>query len=376
MPLERLRLLSILTLGAGLTAYQSGDFSKIQFVIFVGIIVPLWFPINIEKIRKWIFWKFYLWITFAFMILGIVFQAKIDTGIFFLIIFCLFYEFYGETRKNTPNRLISLLSFLIIAYQARLFLGVSLAFMVTCYSIAVMTTLIGLYRYTLNRRQDFKDLFKSHFLSYCHAIPILILAIGFYWVTPRLRGSEHGIESNTVGENITGFSDRVTLTDIGVLKRSMEPVLDLTILEGEPAEPYLIGRVLHRYQDGVWESLSHPRILDSARVSFNEENDFGESFAYRINTDPYNGNTMFFYKDLIRFEEFEQYIEVEGFLDNISLAKDLPSSINYNARSGKGRIKEIDLNYQRIFLWLDPDQKDDLQNYAKKHFGSQCRSAE
>lgn len=369
MPIERLRLLSILTIGAGLTAFLSGDFSRIQIVIFMAVIAPLWFPIDIEKIRQNRFWKFYLWITFAFMIFGFVLKIRIDTGIFFLIIFCLIYEFYGEQRKNTPNRLISILSFLIIAYQARMYLGLKQIYIVLIYLVSVMTTLMGLYHFILNKGLNKGELLRSHLRVYVHLVPIFAIAACLFWLTPRARGSSAGVESNPRGNQMSGFSDRVKLSDIGALKLSSKPVLDLTLLEGQPEEPYLIGRYLHIFKDAEWSTYARPKTIFGQQARFHEAGEFRGTVTYRINAEPFQGNTLFFFRDPIAILDFEQFLDVEGFYDNISMSKKSPNSLNYNAVSGIAQREQRSLGRYTGHLLQLPDNSEYLADYARTIWG-------
>lgn len=368
MPLERLRLLSILSIGAAVTAFLTGDFSRLETVMMLGMMLPLWLTIDIERIRKNKLWKFYLWITFLFMIIGITIKVRVDTGIFFLIMFCLIYEFYGEQRLNTPNRLISILSFLIIAYQARKYLGIKQIYVVVGYASAVLTTLMGLYHLSLYRVQSKKDLLKAHAVSYLHLIPILTIAVVFFWLAPRARGSSAGIESNDAGQQISGFSGRVRLSDIGTLKTSDRPVLDLTILDGEPNEPYLIGRYLHIYENQEWRTYARTRTVYGADARFNKESNFDNIVRFRVHGEPFQGNTVFFMKDPIRIEEFEQYLDIQGFADNISMSKKTPNSLNYNGVSGLGPQRGEPLIRSDRYLQL-PDNHEYLETYARGILG-------
>ncbi|MBO1317893.1 transglutaminase domain-containing protein [Acanthopleuribacter pedis] len=334
----------------------------------IGMILPLWFPIDINKIRQNRLWKFYLWITFFFMIVGISLEVRVDTGIFFLIMFCLIYEFYGEQRLNTPNRLISILSFLIIAYQARKYLGMKQLYVIVGYASAVLTTLIGLYHLNLYRGQSKKDLFKAHAVSYLHLIPILSIAVLFFWLAPRARGSSAGIESNETGQQISGFSGRVRLSDIGILKNSDRPVLDLTILQGEPAEPYLIGRYLHIYENEEWQTYARTRTVYGADARFHQEDLFGGEVRYRIHAEPFQGNTVFFLRNPIRIEEFENYLDIEGFSDNISMSKKTPNSLNYTGVSGLSPRQDIKISFMRRYLQI-PDRHDYLRTTTNEILG-------
>ncbi len=369
MPIERLRLLSLLTIGAGLTAFLSGDFSRIQIVIFMAVITPLWFPINIEKIRQNRFWKFYLWITFVFMILGFVLKIRIDTGIFFLIIFCLIYEFYGEQRKNTPNRLISILSFLIIAYQARMYLGLKQIYIVLIYLVSVMTTLMGLYHVLLKKGLSKSDLLRTHLRVYLHVVPIFAIAACLFWLTPRARGSSAGVESNPRGNQMTGFSDRVKLSDIGSLKMSSRPVLDLTLLKGQPEEPYLIGRYLHIFRDSEWSTYARPKTIFGHQARFNDPSEYRGTVTYRINAEPFQGNTLFYFKEPIAILDFELFLDVEGFHDNISMSKKSPNSLNYNAVSGISQREVRSLGRYTGHLLQLPDNSEYLATYARTVWG-------
>ena len=70
MPIEQMRILSLMVVGASVMAYLSGDFRLGLFSIQMMAIAPLWFPIDLDKVRKLPFWKVYGFITFVFFILS------------------------------------------------------------------------------------------------------------------------------------------------------------------------------------------------------------------------------------------------------------------------------------------------------------------
>lgn len=339
MPLEKLRILSLLVIGASITAYLSGDFGLLFFLIQTMSTLPLWFKIDLQKIRANPFWKIYGYITFGLFIISIFMRIHMKTSIFFLVWFCLVYEFYGEKRPRAPVRIVGLLSFLIVIHQARIDSGLNLFLGVIIYLVSVVFCLMGFHT---GLKLKFKPYaFARYFLPrvLTHALVIFPIGLLLFWLLPRFPNQSLSSLPSLIGNRISGFSGRVSLTDIGTLKLSRKHVMDLKPLDGKLHSRYLKGRVLNFYQKGIWSSSFYssitPRSGEPNRYIIQRQSR-GERLEYRVDLEAMHGNTLFFFNNLLEVKgKFSQLNKGDN-LDHISFNGGFPTAIAYTFAASTG----------------------------------------
>ncbi len=332
MPLEKLRILSLLVIGASITAYLSGDFGLVFFLIQTLSTLPLWFQIDLEKIRVNPFWKMYGYITFGLFIISIILRIRMKTSIFFLVWFCLVYEFYGEKRPRAPVRIVSLLSFLIVIHQARIDSGLNLFLGVIIYLVCVVFCLMGFHT-DLRVKFNFFALARQQLPRVLmHALAIFPLGLLLFWMLPRFPNQSLSSLPSLIGNRISGFSGRVSLTDIGTLKLSRKHVMDLKPLDGKLHSRYLKGRVLNFYQKGVWSSTffsSTVRPPEAPNQYVFKRRMRGERLEYRVDLEALHGNTLFFFDNLLEIRGRFGQLKKSDNLDHISFNGGFPTAISY-----------------------------------------------
>ena len=332
MPLEQLRILSVLILSSAVAALLSGDFETILFVLLVGSTVPLWFNIDIEKIRAHPFWRYYGVVTLLLIFVIYTVHIPIKIAIFLLVLFCIIYEFYGERRSTAPLRLLSLLSFLVVLYQARIESGLSLMFGLLLYVYAIVWCL---YAFHAAPVYGFR-IGKLARLGLWPSVKIscVVLAIGLcvFWVLPRLPGQSLTAIPSLGGSYISGFGDRVNLNDISSLKLSRKHVMDLKPRSGLLHSRYLKGKVLDNYKGGTWTSsvyaIYYPRPSDELGYVFRESEN--EGFEYEVDLEALHGNTVFFMDNLLSLKGVPQPLKTVGGTDHLSIFRDTPLALSYS----------------------------------------------
>ncbi len=326
MPIEKVRILSLLVLGASVTTWLHGvNF----FLVQIMVVIPIWFPIPLDRVRKWPVWK-----IFGLLSLGQFcyhfFWGDMLLGVFLLVMFCVAYELYGELRKTAPVRLLSLISFLIVIHMTSMDSGMGLIVAVWCYFFSAVFCLTA---FNLGQPYNYKIL---PFLK-AYGLPMIpFSAMSFaaglivFWFMPRVPESSLSALPSLTGDNLSGFSDRVTLTDIGSLKLSRKHVMDVTPLSGGLHSPYLKGRVMDHYDQGVWSSNGY----DSFKESWNDDvYTFTEpekrTYDYKVDLDPLHGNVIFFFDTLVQLKGRLSPLKVEGYLANISIYRKRPLAVTY-----------------------------------------------
>lgn len=339
MPLEKMRVLSVLVLSAVISSMIAGEFNLFQVLIYVTITVPLWFPINLDHLRELPYWRMLIFLGFIIFvtcrILGIHFQ---DT-LFFLIFCSIIYEYYGEKREKAPVRLISLLSFLFILSLVRQNYRLSLLLSLAVYMVGVIWVLMN-YNTGGIRIKDYALAFKKRVpRAVVHTGLISLIGLGVFWFIPRIPDQTMTLIGNLSTSRLSGFSDHVTLNDIGSLKLSRKHILDLTPLDGVLHSNYLKGKVLDLYQDGIWTtSFPQPYFLPaSAEDSFVIHEDYDSQikrYRYRIDLEPLKNSTIFFFNDVLGFEGKQKHLKITGTptvagMNQAQVFRFYPTAINY-----------------------------------------------
>ena len=334
MPIEKVRILSILVLGASVMTWHYGwDY----FLIQVGVVIPIWFPIPLDRVRKWPVWK--LLGIFALVYFGYNFRyGDMLRGVFLLVMFCVAYELYGEMRKNAPIRLLSLVSFLIVIHMARLDVGLSLILAVLSYLLSAVFCLTafqngGPYQYKIWPIVKAYGALVIAFTGMSFATGLIV-----FWLMPRIPDQSLSSLPSLGGNTISGFSDRVTLTDIGSLKLSRKHVMDVTPMSGALHTPYLKGRVMDHYDRGVWSSNSYESYHDSDKdgvYAFTHPR--GKVYDYKIDQDPLHGNNIFYFNTLVQLKGRLSPLKVEGDLKSLTILRKRPLAVTYYITSSQDK---------------------------------------
>ena len=332
MPIEQIRIHSIMVIGAAIAAWLSGDFHIVLFLMLVGSVIPLWFDINLDKIRGLVIWKIYGLVNFAFFIYCYLNQIAVSFAVFMLVLFCLVYEFYGEARKGAPARLIGVLAFLILLYKAHLNNGLNLFFGLSIYIFSVIYCLLTLNLGKQNNYHPF-TIFRHHYGSmFRYLVLTFVIGLVVYWIFPRLPGQSFSSMPSLGSNNISGFSDRMNLNDIGSLKRSRRHVMDVKPMNGRLHSPYLKGRVMDTYDRGSWRTTkSWPQYFFGIddQFKFGEIDDDLPVLKYRIDQEPLADNNIFFFDYLVEVEGDLEPLKIEGYFNALSMFRGVPAALSY-----------------------------------------------
>ena len=343
MPLEKIRILSVMIIAASIAAILSGGLSFGFFILQILATVPLWGDLDLDGIRDNRFWKMYGPFTLALFIGAVSLGISMKTSIFFLVFFCIIYEYYGEKRRSAPMRLLSLLSFLIVLYHARIENGLSLFFGILIYLFAIVFCLTSFH---IGKLYDFNfSIIARKKLApiIMHSILVFPLGLAIFWVMPRSPTQSLSAISTLGGDRLSGFSDRVTLNDIGSLKKSRKHVLDLKPLDGFLHSQYLKGKTLDQYNNGIWSYtlyvVSHPNPDENNVFTFEGQPDTRE-YRYRIDLEAIQGNTVFFADNLKTLRGNLSPLKMEGDLDQLSVLRVLPLAMSYVYTASSGPIPQ------------------------------------
>ncbi len=362
MPIEKLRLLSVLIVSAGISALLSGDFSTLFFAMLIGSAAPLYFDIDLNRVRNHRVWRIYGITTFA--LVGILFALRmpVKLSVFLLVLFSIVYEFYGERRSDAPARLLPLLSFLVVLYEARIESGLNLMIGMLIYIYAIVWCL---YAFHLGS-EDYRNFRRLWRVTWWPALRIGTTIVPFclavFWLMPRLEGQTLSAIPTLGGDRISGFGDRVTLNDIGSLKLSRKHVLDLKPLGASVPSRYLKGRALDHYEQGTWTSsiyaVSYP-ISDQNAVYLLRSR-FEETREYAVDLEALQGNTLFFFDTMTELKGVPSPLKVLGECDHLSVLRSFPIALSYTFRSDPSPpplSRQVD---EELYLQLPEGLEDDL----------------
>lgn len=339
MPLEKIRVLSVLVMAAVTSSLIAGEFHALHFLIYLGVTIPLWFDIQLDKVRQLPYWRIFIFFAFVVFVGSRIIGFQFRNTLFLLILSCIVYEYYGEKRPKAPVRLVSLLSFLFMLSQVRQNYGLSLLVSIAIYLVAVVWCLISFHSGGIVTK-DFRSLiWQRLYRSLIHATCISAIGLGIFWVIPRLPDQSMAVIGSLTGNRLSGFSDHVSLNDIGTLKLSRKHIMDLTPLDGVLHSNYLKGKVLDLYKNGVWTTASmqtnflRPDHNDFFQVE--EDPPKGSTLRYRIDLEPMQNNTLFFFNDILGFEGKLKHLKIMGQksatgVNQIQVFRFYPSAISYN----------------------------------------------
>lgn len=370
MSLQKLRYLSLLIVAAAISSVISHDFSIIQGGVYFLLVLPLWLGFDLERLRESRFWKVFIWVSFLLLIGGIVIRIPLQTGVFLLILFCLIYEFYGEKRPDAPLRLISLLSFLVVIFQARIYAGLNLFVSVAVYLLALIVCLLGFNK--LNHGIQPKKIHREFLRGLMPTIMVFSFGLLIFWIIPRPARSVMRHFPGAEGNRISGFSDVVRLDSIASIKQSRKAVMDVKPLQGRIHSQYLKGRVLNHFDGLMWRTTEREtRYLSRDRSHrIRRADDSLERYRYQIDMQPLVGNPLFFFETVIAIESDFWPLESNTWVDYIRFVHDRPMAVSYVCSS-----VDVPLSYRwnrRLdeFLQL-PENDGYLLREADKILGDQ-----
>lgn len=366
MPLEKIRVLSVLVIAAVTSSLIAGEFFLLQFLIYVAISIPLWFPIDLDKVRNLPYWRILIFVGFVVFVGSRFIGFQFRNTLFFLILCCIVYEYYGEKRPKAPVRLISLLSFLFMLSQVRQNYGLSMLVSISIYLVAVIWCLINFHTGGI-RRSQFKTAFAKRIpRALGHSVIIACIGLVVFWLIPRLPDQSMAVIGNLAGNRLSGFSDSVTLNDIGSLKLSRKHIMDLTPLDGKLHSRYLKGKVLDIYEDGIWTASSSQTHFVRSRNEFFQMDEMasssGPTIRYRINLEPMQNNTMFFFNDIVGFSGKLKHLKISGGrnasnINQVQVFRFYPAAVTYDMVCAMEGSRETPLDYREKLLHI-PQQQD------------------
>ncbi len=392
MPIEKLRLLSVLIVSAGISALLSGDFSTLFFIMLIGSVAPLFLGINIDRVRGHWVWRIYGLSTFAMVGIMFAMRLPVKLSVFLLVLFSIIYELYGERRPEAPARLLPLLSFLVVLYEARIESGLNLMVGMLIYIYAIVWCLFA-FHVGAEHHGHFWRLWRlSVWPTLRIGTVVVALCLGVFWTMPRFETQTLSAIPTLGGDRISGFGERVTLNDIGSLKLSRKHILDLKPLSGPAPSRYLKGRVLDHYENGIWTtsiySISYPIARQDATFSLRPHTESEAEFA--VDLEALQGNTLFFFDTLTEIKGVPNPLKVVGEADHLSVMRSFPMALSYTFKSSFAplpRSRQVsEAIYQQVPAGLEDEllrisaaivnQEDDLPTRVRKlvrHFDSQFR---
>ncbi|MDJ0835149.1 MAG: transglutaminaseTgpA domain-containing protein [Acidobacteriota bacterium] len=358
MPLNQLRILTLPVIGSVLASFFSGDLEVPLLAVALASMLPLFYINDLEAIRNHGLWKLYGALTFIIVVMFYFMRVSMKYSIFFLVFFCIVYEFYGEKRPRAPSRLLALLSFLILLYHARVDAGLALFGGVLLYLFSLVLCLMLLHA---SESTGFRRIpLKGLTVSPLHFGVIFAIGMSLFWIMPRFPYQELGAIPSLLGDRTSGFGNRVNLNDIGSLKRSKKHIMDIMPLNGELHDPYIKGRVLDFYRKGTWSttvlSAYFPSPKENQTLYFREpEGD--ELLSYRIDLQPLHGNTVFYLDNLVSLKGNLHPVKVLSGLDHISVIRPLPVSLSYTVTSMKRPVRTRMGRRIHIYTQIHSDQQ-------------------
>lgn len=362
MPIEKLRLLSVLIISAGISALLSGDFSTLFFVLLIGSVAPLFLGIDIDRVRSHWVWRIYGLSTFAMVGAMFAMRLPVKISVFLLVLFSIIYEFYGERRPEAPARLLPLLSFLIVLYEARIESGLNLMFGMLIYIYAIVWCLFAFHAGAQHHGHFWRLWRHSWWPTLRIGSVIVALCLCVFWSLPRLETQTLSAIPTLGGDRISGFGERVTLNDIGSLKRSRKHVLDLKPLGGPPPSRYLKGRAFDHYDNGIWTTsfyaISYPIARQGATYSLRPHTEGEAEFA--IDLEALQGNTLFFFDTLIELKGLPSPLKVVGEADHLSVMRSFPMALSYTFKCNFTPPTRSRQASESIYQQLPEGLEDDL----------------
>lgn len=338
LPLGATRTMALLAWSSFFTPLLAGEFSFGLFLFQSLIALPLFLPIDPTRLRGHPVWRIVSIMALLLFAVMWRFTHHRELAVFVLILFCLAYEYYGERRVNAPIRLVSMLSFLVVLSQFRYENGLRLAGGSLIYFVAFVYMLINLHLGRLEQ-VDFQQALKARFpKAVVHAAGVTLLALMIFWTLPRLPHHSFGVTPSVRGSSIRAFSNRVTLTDIGTLKRSRKHVLNVTPLDTNWLHnPYLKGKILDLYEvdrlgSAGWRLSSDDRDLRYTRdgsYDFSSGQTPPEVNRYRIDVKPLIGNTIFYFDHLHAIDTKIKHMYMAKDMGGLHFPQLLPSSLSY-----------------------------------------------
>lgn len=341
VPIERLRFLVFLVWTAFLTPLLVYGVSVVSlFLAHTALAMPLFFPIDLDRIRQHAFWRWYPLVSLILFVAAYRSGLRGETAIYLLILFCLGFEYYGEKRSRAPTRLLGILSFLVVLSQFRYEHGLKLAAGGAIYLVTLVFVLICLERKSGRMIWNTGIVLRHIPAALFHTTWVMCLCLGVFWIIPRFSRYSLLSVPNSRANNVAAFSDRVSLNDIATLKLSKKHVMNITPVDGTVLHSrYLKCKVLDHYERGFWSGS----FRQSKRVLYRREGGFYErhlpadfvGYSYRFNVKPMVGNSIFYFDYLVKIDAPFRLLYVTRTQSEIYLPFMYPSALNYRITCSK-----------------------------------------
>lgn len=380
MPIEQMRSLSLLIFGAVTGSWISGDFEAHQWMVYMGILLPLWTPLGLDRIRSWPIWSAMVYVT----IIGFGFSQyagmPLKHPLFFLILTCVIYEIYGETRSYAPPRLLGLLSFLFLVAQIRSEFSLDKFFCIAVYNIGLIGALVTFHRGGIKLGASYSEVFREFGTSALHLVMITMLGINIFWLLPRFSDDSNAVMADFYDKSLSGFGSTVDLNDISSLKTQSQHIMDVTPAPKQGIHSrYIRGRVLEVYDDGVWSNanafttyLGNERTERFERLPASAES---KRFEYTIDLDATQERILFFFDSFVAIEGpiFPMAIDGGGSdIRKIRYDRGYGTALSYKVTATNEHLPS-NLDNPDVYLRM-PRHMNYLREYADQVLGSEALS--
>lgn len=377
MPLESMRLLSLLILASFLTPLLSGYYEVWFFLLQLGAAVPLFFRLDLEKTRKAWVWRIYSPLALTGCLLAWWWGVSREVAVFWLILCCVVYEYYGERRPRAPVRLLGLLSVLVLVSQFQFDNGLWLALGCSIYLLTLVYCLLSFHLGWEGKDRFARQIGTRWRPTLSQFFACLALALVFFWLLPRSGHVGSGVLPSSRGQSMRAMGQRVTLSDITTLKKSRKHVLDLEPLHGtKPYTPYLKGQCLDSYHNGMWTSTRQREIQWGRRPdgSFRPYGVFESSLPGDLSTvqvgvrvKPFLGNTVFFMDHVVKVKTTTQFLAQKRDMSRLYVPIMTPASLRYEMTCTQEPVRTAQDPDPDVYQQL-PESLGALSTYMRQVF--------
>jgi protein-glutamine gamma-glutamyltransferase len=335
------KLLSFVVVFSGLfSLFVSGSIGVLSAIFFLVVLIIAWFLENSrwqisERIALgmiflaipifYLDWKFQLFggereqlavssLSRLILTLGAIklLQRKADRDWIFLYIIAFFEILLAAGVSISPTYIASLALFLLFSVLAIIAFEIKK----TSYSIKNSQT-----SSLTDPVLPIKIISRLPFVAVLLLLAILIFAIPTFFFLPRFTGAGMGSNFGN-SHSLTGFSDRVTLGDIGKIQQSDEIVMRVKVdnpLNVQIQNPRWRGVALDQFDNKTWtKTVIMPEILTKENNSF-----------FRLNTAKTDANLV---TQTVYLESVETSVlfnlskPIQVFANYLSITKDKEDS--------------------------------------------------
>jgi transglutaminase-like putative cysteine protease len=378
MPIEQMRSLSLLIFGAVTGSWISGDFLAHQWLIYMAVLLPLWTNLALDRIRRWPIWSLLVYATIIGFGLSQYFELSLKDSLFFLILTCVIYEIYGETRRLAPPRLLGLLSFLFLVAQIRSDFSLDKLLCITFYNLGLLAALVSFHNGGIPLNFRARAAFKGLGTLVLHLTVITGMGFLIFWILPRISEDSNGVMADFYEQQLSGFGSTVDLNDISSLQAKEEHIMNVTLAEGvEPHSRYVKGRVVNFYENGVWKSttvgsafLGNQHTQEYLRLHLDPES---EVYEYRIDLAANRERVLFFFDSFtsIKGPIFPLEVTNVGYdLQKLSFDPGYGASLTYTVQA-VDEVMPTSLLGRRNLLQVPPSMQGYLNAYTDRILGSE-----